>query len=474
MGCINSSNKQLYALKRDDIFNVSVVRVQSEQSVTLARQGFLEITPHELIFIAPEQEPIAWALQHLRRYGLTGNVFSFEAGRRCATGPGIYTFRCCNADQFYSKFQRYINSMSMVGDRINSSIHPSHIFGRLDMHQQHTNHYLEPTSVQIGAAQEQRATLSEYLSNDTNDMNLNSPDSMQSSPLTTEIIHFSSSAPSYSNVNPNPNLNSSNIYMEQPMRTQSEHNNNVPLTEDYNSLTIDSRCSMIQKPLLRSSSLDMPPDECAPILTPTTSEAQRLYANIETIGSSITTCTTQQSISNDTLERCYANVDVLARLDAPPISQSKSFQFDLLIEQQLALPSNGPIVNYIVLDLDQPRSPSQCSPKAGFGSGHSLSVKSGGNVESLKAEIASTGATSVSLSSGSATMPKGTTLQEDNAKLSNKSESSGSYTRIDFLKTFALMKSSTNYTDFDPDHDQEESRITRHSKFVRKAYSISE
>lgn len=463
MGCINSTDKHLYALKRDDIYNVSVVRVQSDHSVVLAKQGFLEINPQELIFVAPEQEPVAWALQHLRRYGLTGNVFSFEAGRRCPTGPGIYTFRCSNATQFYSKFQRCINSMTLSTDRNNTSIHHSHIFERLDNHQSHTNHYLEPTSVHISAAMDERIPIHESFSNDSNELDLNSPDSIHSTSVTAEIIHFPPSVPSYSNVDPNPQICSSNIYMEQPIRSNIERNNNMCAHEGIDTSRTINQKSLL-KPLLKSASLDVPPEECAPVLS-TNSIETRLYENID---SKTLKSNTLQNISSTSFERCYANIE-LPRLDSLQIGQSKSFQADSGNEKQQKTLTNGPIVNYIVLDLDQPRSPSQCSPKNGFGSGQSLSG-SGSNIFNIKKDDVSP--STFLINSGSSTMPKGSSINE---KLTNNEiESSGSYTRIDFLKTFALMKSSTNYNDFDPDNDQEESRITRHSKFVRKAYSISE
>ncbi|KAM7354537.1 uncharacterized protein ACRADG_006178 [Cochliomyia hominivorax] len=463
MGCINSTNKKLYTLKRDDVFNVSVIRVQSEQSVVLAKQGFLEINPQELIFLASEQEPVTWALQHLRRYGLNGNIISFEAGRRCPTGPGIYTFRCCNAGQFYIKFQRYINSMTMVGDRNNSSTHHSHIFERINNHQAHTNHYLEPTSVQIPALLDGRP-IYESSSNDFNNLDLNLPDSIYSSSVTTEIIHFPPNVPSYSNTSPNPQNSSSNIYMEQPVRSNNEHNNNIMTHENINYFNINNSTVPL-KPLLKSASLDVPPEECAPILA-TNSIETKLYENIDARTSKSKTL---QNFCSNISDRCYANVDFLSRLDLSQSNQRKPFQVESQTDLQQHTISNGPIVNYIILDLDQPRSPSLCSPKNAFGSGDSL-AGTGSNIYNLKKDdLISTAAL---LNSGSSTMPKGTSMSD---KLQNNEiESSGSYTRIDFLKTFALMKSSTNYADFDIDNDQEESRITRHSKFVRKAYSISE
>ena len=37
-----------------------------------------------------------WPLRCLRRYGAEADVFSFESGRKCETGAGIYAFRYCN------------------------------------------------------------------------------------------------------------------------------------------------------------------------------------------------------------------------------------------------------------------------------------------------------------------------------------------------------------------------------------------
>ena len=35
----------------------------------------------------------AWPLKSLRRYGADDDVFSFESGRRCPMGEGIFAFK---------------------------------------------------------------------------------------------------------------------------------------------------------------------------------------------------------------------------------------------------------------------------------------------------------------------------------------------------------------------------------------------
>lgn len=51
---------------------------------------------------------IRWPLGSLRRYGFDANFFTFEAGRRCESGPGIFSFKCQRADVLFSTFQSYI------------------------------------------------------------------------------------------------------------------------------------------------------------------------------------------------------------------------------------------------------------------------------------------------------------------------------------------------------------------------------
>lgn len=44
----------------------------------------------------------------MRRYGYDADLFTFEAGRRCTTGEGIYAFRCRRAESLFQTLQSYI------------------------------------------------------------------------------------------------------------------------------------------------------------------------------------------------------------------------------------------------------------------------------------------------------------------------------------------------------------------------------
>lgn len=57
----------------------------------------------------------------MRRYGFDSELFSFECGRRCPTGPGIYAFRSSQAEQIFSVLQETIQ-MSTNSNRDPSNL----------------------------------------------------------------------------------------------------------------------------------------------------------------------------------------------------------------------------------------------------------------------------------------------------------------------------------------------------------------
>ncbi|XP_054745232.1 uncharacterized protein LOC129249441 [Anastrepha obliqua] len=507
MGCINST-KKLSDLKGENVFRA--VRLHSD-STNLGRTGFLELTPRELIFCTRSNQRVVWALQHLRRYGVNGDVFSFEAGRRCMTGPGIYKFRCQRADQLYHLFQSYINAVALVTDEVfpfgererdrdRDRDHPSHILGRSEnVHP--TNNYLEPTPVVdttagISVLHRARALRDSFSSSP---LSLDSPDSAPSlSFATNEVVHIQSprypsgrgmyvNTPNSSNA-----LANSNVYSEHPLRSQVEHNNNLSNAPN-NAFNI-----LASKNFIKHSSLDIPPEECAPMLTPS-SEILHMYANVDsgTFGASNFGFGGIGDVRNvgRNQERCYENLNREdLNIILPPQATSSAIPgrtvnvIDMSKDQQSnqLKSTETSAVNYIVLDLDQPRSPTLCSPKLHVGSG--LSLPTVDCIESIDRGCptigppdtprnSATSATKVLTTvTTSITNTTKTTKKIDGSaeELENKEESSLGYSTIDFIKTCALIKSSTHGADFEAEPDSEECRITRHSKCVRKAYSISE
>ncbi|XP_020807861.1 uncharacterized protein LOC110183852 [Drosophila serrata] len=459
MGCITSTSKLNELRGHENVFRVRVAHLQPTPGTPVIRSGYLELTPRELIFQTPGCEPIVWALQHLRRYGLNGDLFSFEAGRRCMSGPGIYTFRVHNAEELYPMFQRYINAVNtdafaqVERERVNSAHSVSVMMGggRSEGNPQ-GNNYLEPAplmSRQLGSSHSESSSASASMPLPLNDAPLDDCPPNLLSPLLMP-----------------------NSCADQPLRVLQECCKDAQSAMDLLATPPSgNRLSM------RRRTLDLPPQESAPppapVLSPSNNEAIHMYANVDAL------------IFDLSNERCYENVSRL-ELPLPPPREP------VVASQEPATPtslagSSG--VNYIVLDLDQPKSPAAPagSPKAtfnGFGSGLSLVSTPAPPVTAPVTPEASAvlevppppPIQSKSLSSVSALA--GTEAAESPANKKVESTGTQGYSTIDFIRTYALNKSSTEMPDLvthrqHPAHD-EELRITRHSKCIRKAYSISE
>ncbi|KAH8281858.1 hypothetical protein KR054_003356 [Drosophila jambulina] len=459
MGCITSTSKLNELRGHENVFRVRVAHLQPTPGTPVIRSGYLELTPRELIFQTPGCEPIVWALQHLRRYGLNGDLFSFEAGRRCMSGPGIYTFRVHNAEELYPMFQRYINAVNtdafaqVERERVNSAHSVSVMMGggggRSEGNQQ-GNNYLEPAplmSRQLGSSHSESSSASASMPLPPHDPALDDCPPNLLSPLLMP-----------------------NSCADQPLRALQEC-----CTDAQSAMDLLATPPSGNRLSMRRRTLDLPPQESAPapapVLSPSNNEAIHMYANVDS--------TLLFDLSN---ERCYENVSRL-ELPLPPPREPVSATQEPATPTTSLAGSSG--VNYIVLDLDQPKSPAAPagSPKAtfnGFGSGLSLVSASAPSVTApVTPEACSVlevppppPIQSKSLSSVSA--------EAGESPANKKVEATGTqgYSTIDFIRTYALNKSSNEMPDLvthrqHAPHD-EELRITRHSKCIRKAYSISE
>lgn len=101
MGCVLS--------KRDGNRNSLIFRVYNVDEHGVKHiPGKIEVTDTDLILRQKGHDQITWPLRCLRRYGWEEELFSFESGRRCCTGPGIYAFKCKRAELLFRAVQESI------------------------------------------------------------------------------------------------------------------------------------------------------------------------------------------------------------------------------------------------------------------------------------------------------------------------------------------------------------------------------
>lgn len=101
-GCSSSQQAEVpNAYTQQNVFKVIVLDSRGQDGCT----GQLEITFQELILNQRGKDSLHWPLWSLRRYGCDKDLFSFESGRRCPTGPGIYAFRCHQAESLFNLLQ---------------------------------------------------------------------------------------------------------------------------------------------------------------------------------------------------------------------------------------------------------------------------------------------------------------------------------------------------------------------------------
>jgi hypothetical protein len=72
--------------------------------------GKLEVTETDLVLHVRGKPSLTWPLRCLRRYGFDNDLFSFESGRRCPTGAGIFAFRCTRAQSLFNLLQLKIQA----------------------------------------------------------------------------------------------------------------------------------------------------------------------------------------------------------------------------------------------------------------------------------------------------------------------------------------------------------------------------
>ncbi|GFS09249.1 fibroblast growth factor receptor substrate 3 [Elysia marginata] len=113
MGCTHSGLEGKGDVESFKVYNVN------DHGVELHR-GIIQIIDGDLVLYQKNKNPIRWPLRCLRRYGFDAELFSFESGRRCAMGSGIFAFKCTRAQDLFNLVQ---DSIQRAGELIQPAQH---------------------------------------------------------------------------------------------------------------------------------------------------------------------------------------------------------------------------------------------------------------------------------------------------------------------------------------------------------------
>ncbi|XP_060922474.1 docking protein 1b [Limanda limanda] len=111
-----SENLIYYSREEVNEFWVSTQRTEASERSGLAGNYWLKAESDVLILKEPmtKRNVLVWPYKLLRRYGRDRVMFSFEAGRRCDSGPGNFTFETKQGNEIFTLVNQAIQSQKAL------------------------------------------------------------------------------------------------------------------------------------------------------------------------------------------------------------------------------------------------------------------------------------------------------------------------------------------------------------------------
>ncbi|KAL4601550.1 docking protein 1-like isoform X2 [Arapaima gigas] len=106
----------IYA-SRDEVnqFRVKVRETEAAERCSLQGAYWLRVTGDGLHLLDPDNTDtvLHWPYRLLRRYGYDKETFSMEAGRRCDSGPGSFSFESCQSSEIFVQVENIIHEQTL-------------------------------------------------------------------------------------------------------------------------------------------------------------------------------------------------------------------------------------------------------------------------------------------------------------------------------------------------------------------------
>ena len=104
----NLSPNRTTANGPDRIAQFSVVNV--DEFGNNGSKGIIEVSNGGILLRRRHTSDVFWPLRSLRRYGHNEELFTFESGRQCETGPGVFAFRLKKSHKLFNLVKSIIES----------------------------------------------------------------------------------------------------------------------------------------------------------------------------------------------------------------------------------------------------------------------------------------------------------------------------------------------------------------------------
>ncbi|GAB6018529.1 hypothetical protein CHUAL_000225 [Chamberlinius hualienensis] len=317
-GCVSSGELD-DVRHRSNVFHVWNVNEYGEA----VSPGQMEVTDSSLIlYQKASRETIIWPMRSLRRYGFDAQLFSFESGRRCTTGAGVYAFKCRKAEILFN----------MLQERILSS-------GQDEL----SNH----SAV-----------------NNINPVNLPPNDTETDNYLQPILINPSNSTHNYVN-----EINNVEPTVEQQLKSAVTSNS---LDDETNYAKLDDLLKQEHQHLYMNVTVadDQPSASSSTDVTGEQYSCDHCYANVAPSAAESQTLTTTTTTTNNRQQVNYAILDlrrrsrnkknnnnnnntVLHKAVNLSVEEEEEQQHDSTADQSLCLPNNNLLEGYAKIDFDK-------------------------------------------------------------------------------------------------------------------------
>ncbi|XP_034937237.1 docking protein 3 [Chelonus insularis] len=185
---IIEEENELYCTTGDDIFSVQLVETAASKRCRLhAKNYILIISDIHMKLMDGDTVLFTWPFRYIRKYGYRDGTFTFEAGRNCESGEGLFKLEHNNQQEIFKCISSKMKSMKKLLKKHEDCGQRS-VTGGLELS---TMQYHDVLSMEAGSRSPLSVTQNLHLPNFIDDLTNSIPNSSKPSILSTNSSAFS-------------------------------------------------------------------------------------------------------------------------------------------------------------------------------------------------------------------------------------------------------------------------------------------